>query len=282
MLKLKPGDTLRVGIVNGLPATATVAASDADGGLDLRWRPGVEDLDEDTARRRLSDTTRIDLLLAMPRPKVMTRLWAPIASTGVQTVYLTNAARVERYYFDSKALDREKVETEMLRGMEQSGDVVMPGVCVVKRFPAAMDAIRGAPSSATWMIDSPGRVEEQGEGVEEPHPVMLVAHPGARTTLAQALNRVKTGEEEEGEGGGERGGAVPGEARGGTVEGTLSASGNRRVLIAVGPEGGWTEYERGVMLQSGFTEFALGNRTFATDVACIALVAAVRERTESW
>ena len=47
-------------------------------------------------------------------------------------------------------------------------------------------------------------------------------------------------------------------------------------------EGGWTEYERGVMLRAGFTPFALGSRTFATDVACIALVAAVRERTASW
>lgn len=35
-------------------------------------------------------------------------------------------------------------------------------------------------------------------------------------------------------------------------------------------------------MRAGFVEFALGNRTFATDVACIALIAAVRERTESW
>jgi hypothetical protein len=51
----------------------------------------------------------------------------------VGAVYLTNAARVERYYFDSSALDCGKVEEELLRGMEQSGDTFMPGVCVVKR-----------------------------------------------------------------------------------------------------------------------------------------------------
>ena len=36
------------------------------------------------------------------------------------------------------------------------------------------------------------------------------------------------------------------------------------------------------MTEGGFQEVARGNRTLATDVACVALVAAVKERTESW
>lgn len=314
MLKLKHGDTLRVGIVDGQPATATVAVSSEAEGLCLRWQPGMEETDEDTARRRLSDTpaaaasaseptlantspapptpnpppppVRIDLLLAMPRPKVMTRLWAPLASTGVGAVYLTNAARVERCYFDSKALDKGKVEDELLRGLEQSGDTIMPGVCVVKRFPAAMDAVRGlsrvelAPGSGeaegaaaartvttetgagsravtrddggrcggfgdeagrscdrwkegtSWLIDSPAsrhvnvnRSPVEGEDqqlqppgeLEEPGepPVMLMAHPGVRTTLAEAL-------------------AGAGEDTPGNATPRLNKPG--RVIIAVGPE----------------------------------------------
>jgi hypothetical protein len=54
VLRLHPGDTLRVGVVNGLPATATVAACSDTAGLALQWRPGLEDQDDDTARRRLS------------------------------------------------------------------------------------------------------------------------------------------------------------------------------------------------------------------------------------
>ena len=53
-------------------------------------------------------------------------------------------------------------------------------------------------------------------------------------------------------------------------------------VVAVGPEGGWTDFERRSLLDAGFVEVALGRRTFATDVACVALVAAVRERTSSW
>ena len=47
--------------------------------MTLTWRPGVETLDGDTARRSLTaPLVDVDLLLAMPRPKVMTRLWAPL------------------------------------------------------------------------------------------------------------------------------------------------------------------------------------------------------------
>ena len=156
ILGVFPGDPLRVGVVNDAPATAVVESCPSpdapDAPLALRWRPGEERDDPDTARRSLSsrwtDTTatwipptRVDLLLAVPRPKVLRRMWAPLASMGVDRVYLTNAARVERCYFDSKALEPDAVEDELLRGLEQSGDVRMPGVCVARRFPAAFDAL---------------------------------------------------------------------------------------------------------------------------------------------
>ena len=48
---------------------------------------------------------RLDLLLALPRPKVMRRLWSQLAALGVGQVILTNAARVERDYFGTHVLD---------------------------------------------------------------------------------------------------------------------------------------------------------------------------------
>ena len=286
VLKLAAGDSLRVGVVNGSPATAVVSTMDATS-MTLTWRPGVETLDGDTARRSLTaPLVDVDLLLAMPRPKVMTRLWAPLASIGVRNVYLTNASRVERYYWDSKALDEAKVRAELTRGMEQSGDVRMPGVCVVRRFPAAVDAVRemtGAPrrdggqeprgrvgregggngggmpreGSAFWLVKPPPADENDDD--DDAEVVMLTAHPGAAATVGDVF---------------------------GDLSSSSSSSSGRprrtRTVVAVGPEGGWTDFERRTLLDAGFVEVALGRRTFATDVACVALVAAVRERTSSW
>jgi 16S rRNA (uracil1498-N3)-methyltransferase len=86
-------------------------------------------------------------------------------------------------------------------------------------------------------------------------PLMLVAQPGSSVTLRRALRGAGS---------------------------DAWGYGPKRVVLAIGPEGGWSDHELKVLTQGGFEEVALGNRTLATDVACVALVAAVKERTESW
>jgi RsmE family RNA methyltransferase len=68
--------------------------------------------------------------------------------------------------------------------------------------------------------------------------------------------------------------AHPGEAAG--QDWTLAAG--QRPLLAVGPEGGWTDYELDMFLTRGFTPFSLGSRPLRTDTATIALVAVLQER----
>jgi RsmE family RNA methyltransferase len=53
-------------------------------------------------------------------------------------------------------------------------------------------------------------------------------------------------------------------------------TGAARVLMAIGPEGGWDDYEVRLLETHGFTPAHLGSRTLRTDTACIALLAALR------
>jgi len=46
----------------------------------------------------------------------------------------------------------------------------------------------------------------------------------------------------------------------------------KRVLLAVGPEGGWTDDELTFLEALGFDRFGLGSRVLRTDTACIALL----------
>jgi RsmE family RNA methyltransferase len=68
--------------------------------------------------------------------------------------------------------------------------------------------------------------------------------------------------------------AHPGEEAG---QGWNLADG-QRPLLAVGPEGGWTDYELDMFLNRGFVPFSLGSRPLRTDTATIALVSVMQER----
>jgi len=53
---------------------------------------------------------------------------------------------------------------------------------------------------------------------------------------------------------------------------TISDSRNIRPLIAVGPEGGWTDDELELFNDRGFKLFSLGERILRSDTACISLI----------
>ena len=48
---------------------------------------------------------------------------------------------------------------------------------------------------------------------------------------------------------------------------------NRAILLAVGPEGGWTDEEVTLLEEHGFARYSLGSRILRTDTATIALLA---------
>ena len=50
---------------------------------------------------------------------------------------------------------------------------------------------------------------------------------------------------------------------------SLSLQG-KRVILAIGPERGWSERERGIFLSSGFSPVLLGNRILRTETAAVA------------
>jgi RsmE family RNA methyltransferase len=45
-----------------------------------------------------------------------------------------------------------------------------------------------------------------------------------------------------------------------------------RILLAIGPEGGWNGFELGLLAAHGFQPAGMGQRTLRTDTACVALL----------
>ncbi len=212
VLHVERGQQVRVGVVDGPRGTATVE-SIAGETVTLRCA-----FDADAP-----PVPGVDLLLALPRPKVMRRLWAQIAAMGVGHIILTNAERVERNYFDTHVLTPECYRPLLVEGLQQARDTRLPRVSIHRQFKVLVE-------------DELDRLFPGG--------VRLVADPAA-TLSATKVARERPGE---------------------------------RVLLAVGPEGGWNAFETTMLTARGFTPVSIGQRTLRTDTACIALLALVHSR----
>lgn len=53
---------------------------------------------------------------------------------------------------------------------------------------------------------------------------------------------------------------------------SVRQSSERRILLAVGPEGGWNEYELECFVQKGFAGFSMGSRILHVDTAVVVLL----------
>ena len=168
-----------------------------------------------------------DLVLAMPRPKVMKRLWSRLAELGTDRIFIVNAARVEKYYFASHVLEPAFVRRRLIEGLQQAVCTRLPEVFVRPRFrPFVEDEV---PERFTGSLK-------------------LLADPAAETRIGEVVREADP---------------LP-----------------RRAVIAVGPEGGWTDFERALWREQGFRPVSLGRRVLRTDTACTALLAVLRDRME--
>lgn len=133
VLRAQPGDSIRIGLLDGPKGSGHVIRFDARA-LELVCAFAGEP----------PPRPPVDLLLAMPRPKVMKRLWAQLAALGVDRIFITNAARVERNYFDTHVLDPAFFTPLLIEGLQQAQDTRLPRVEIHRRLkPLVEDHLPG-------------------------------------------------------------------------------------------------------------------------------------------
>lgn len=131
--RARVGDDLTVGRVDGLVGKGTV----------LSVAPEEVTLSV-TLLEDPPPPSGLDLLLAMPRPKVLRRVLQSAASLGARRIVLLNARRVEKSYFDTPFLEAGEIERNLVLGLEQARDTMMPEVFVRKLFrPFVEDELEG-------------------------------------------------------------------------------------------------------------------------------------------
>ncbi len=136
MLKIQHatvGDSLRVGQLNGLIGSGKVVSlspQELEMDIQLIGEPPAP----------LPAT----LLLALPRPKMLRRILQSVSSMGVKKLYLINSYRVDKSFWGSPLLQPEKLKEQLILGLEQARDTVLPEIRLRPRFkPFVEDELPG-------------------------------------------------------------------------------------------------------------------------------------------
>ncbi len=211
VLRAEPGKQLRIGLLNGALGSAAV--------VEVEKQHVVLSCIFDG---EVPPKPRVDLILAMPRPKVLKRLWPQLAALGVGRIVLLNADKVERYYFDSHVLDPVFYKKRLIEGLQQARCTHLPEVLIRTRFKPF--------------------IEDELESFSN-NDFCLLAEPNADKNLSETLSLVEP---------------------------------DQRILVAIGPEGGWIPYEVEKFVNSGFIPIHLGDRILRTDTACIGVLSSIQ------
>ena len=179
----------------------------------------------------------IDLVLAPPRPRVMKRLLPQLATMGVGRIFLVGAKKVEKDFWGATLLRPENYRPLLIDGLMQAGTSVLPALEMHRNFRKF--------------------VKEELDTLW-PEARRIVAHPyGVGKDVGRETEDLRGLQASDG-------------SRGLKPDDSGSSP---RPVLAVGPEGGWTDEEVALLEEHGFLRYSLGSRILRTDTATIALLA---------
>ena len=194
--RAEPGDELRVGLLGGELGRGRVLALD-ERALELEVR-----LDEAPP-----PPSEVRLVLALPRPPSLRKVLQQGTALGVKEFVLVHAERVEKSYWQSHGLEPEATRRQLLLGLEQARDTILPSVELQRRFapwareqlPRLLEKSRGlvahpeAPESCPRAVDGPVTLIVGPEGGFVAHELELLSRQGATPVgLGARILRVET------------------------------------------------------------------------------------------
>ena len=152
------GDSMRVGRIGGLMGSAEVLRLDADE-AELRVT-----LDQPPPAK-----LPLTLVLALPRPKMLRRVFQTVAAMGVPRIVLVNSYRVEKSFWQTPFLEPEAIREQLILGLEQARDTVLPEVIIEKRFkPFVEDQLPQLAAGSLGLVGHPGTYPACPRAVTQP------------------------------------------------------------------------------------------------------------------
>lgn len=199
VLKVTPGQSIRMGVVNQSEGTAVIKAV-TDGAVQFSYTAETKPV-----------LHPVTLLVAQVRPICMKRILREAVSLGVSRIILTGSDTGEKSYLSSNLYKTGEYKWYLMEGAMQSGHAGMPQVLFAETVSKAIALCPGDPLTSLILPDNVC-------------------------------------------------GAVP----------LREAELREKAVFAIGPERGWSDRERKLFTDAGFTPVLLGERILRTETACSA------------
>jgi len=145
VLHAQPGATVAVGLLGDRMGRGLVLSASREA-LALRVTLDAEP----------PPPSPVELLLALPRPKILRKVLQSAASMGVKRIALLGTYRVEKSYFASPLLEPHAIREQLLLGLEQGKDTALPEVRIFRFFkPFVEDHLDRLFTGATRLVAHP-------------------------------------------------------------------------------------------------------------------------------
>ena len=252
------GQTLKTGVVDGLIGTGVIERIEGE----MVTMKCVHD--------REAPPPWIDLILAPPRPRAMKRLLPQLAAMGVGRIVLVGAAKVEKAFWGAQLLKEAIYRPLLVDGLMQAGTTALPTIQIERafgrwldggrfeeKFGRQTDRIVAHPSSISNVDNAPN-------DLNDPTPPKNLNDPNDLNDLNDLNDPNDLNDLND-----------PNDPKG-------LKSAMDRPIIAIGPEGGWTDDEVARLEAHGFRRMSLGPRILRTDTATIALLARLMPEADAF
>ncbi len=209
VLKVTPGERVRIGLVNG-PAGYGQVLEVREEGIRFSWEPGEVE----------KPMLPVELVVAQVRPICMKRILREAVSLGVRKIHVVGADTAEKSYGEAHLWTRGEYRSYLLHGAQQAVSTCIPE-CLL--YPGVGSLDLGS-DMTRLLLDN---IEPEGDIMEVPF--------------------------------------------------------SGPVVLAIGPERGWSDRERDLFRAMGFRVIGMGERVLRTETACSAGLGIVtgRLRTRS-
>jgi RsmE family RNA methyltransferase len=158
VLRVTPGQSLRAGMIRGPRGYATVRSVEV-GTIELSFEHSEETI-----------VPSLSVVIAVPRPKALSRMVQAAAAFGLKRIDIVNAWRVDAAYFQSHKLEPSALTEEAWLGCEQGMNTYVPDIAVHRYFAAFVDEVLSsrlrAEQNSRLLIGHPNEPKWPSVGIE--------------------------------------------------------------------------------------------------------------------